>query len=59
MYNRQAIGYMLLACKEIGLDKETARKLYGEMYWQFDMKTEEEAEEQGFKWLHTVNNEEE
>ena len=52
MDNRQAIGYMLLACKEAGIDKETAKKLYGEMYWQFDMKTEEEAEKQGFEWYH-------
>lgn len=58
MYNRQAIGYMLLACKEIGLDKDTAKKLYGAMFWQFDMKTEEEAEEQGFEWYHSLDDEE-
>jgi hypothetical protein len=50
MTNREAIGYMLLACKEIGLDKETAKRLYDSMYWQFDMKTEDEAAEQGFQW---------
>jgi len=50
MDNRQAIGYMLVACKELGLDKETAQKLYREMYYQFDIKTEEEAEEIGLQW---------
>jgi hypothetical protein len=54
MDNRQAIGYMLLACKEVGLDKETAKKLYGAMYWQFDMKTEEEAERLGFEWYYSL-----
>lgn len=54
MYNRQAIGYMLLACKEIGIDKETAKKLYGSMYWLFDIKTEDEAEQQGFDWYHLL-----
>ncbi|OLS37720.1 hypothetical protein [Bacillus sp. MRMR6] len=54
MYNRQAIGYMLLACKEVGLDKEIAKKLYRLMYWQFDLKTEEEAEEQGLDWYYSL-----
>lgn len=55
MDNRQAIGYMLLACKEVGIDKDMAKKLYSEMYWQFDIKTEEEAEKQGFEWYHNKN----
>jgi len=54
MDNKQATGYMLLACKNAGLDKETIKKLYGEMYWLFDMKTEEEAEEQGFEWYRNL-----
>lgn len=54
MDNRQAIGYMLLACKKLGLDKETTRKIYGEMYYQFDMKTEDEAEKQGFDWYNNL-----
>jgi len=54
MDNRQAIGYMLLAVKNVGLDKETAKKLFGEMYYLFDIKTEEEAEEQGYDWYHNL-----
>ncbi|WP_194709686.1 hypothetical protein [Radiobacillus deserti] len=54
MTNRQAIGYMMLAAKEIGLDKETLKKLFGAMYWQFDMKTEGEAEEQGFDYYYKL-----
>lgn len=54
MDNRQAIGYMLLACEKVGLDKEITKKLYREMYWQFDMKTKEEAEEKGFAWYHSL-----
>ena len=50
--NNQALGYMLLACKEVGMDKEQVRLLIREMYFQFDMKTEEEAEKQGFEWYY-------
>lgn len=53
MDNRQAIGYMLLAAKASGLDKATTKKLFGEMYYLFDVKTEEEAEEQGYDWYHS------
>ena len=54
MDNRQALGYMLLACKDLQLDKETVRKLNRAMYVQFDLKTEEEAEEKGFDWYHSL-----
>lgn len=54
MDNRQAIGYMLLAAKAAGLDKETTKKFFGEMYYMFDIKTEEEAEEQGYEWYHQL-----
>ncbi|MYL36048.1 hypothetical protein GLW05_20975 [Pontibacillus yanchengensis] len=53
MDNRQAIGYMLLACKRAGYSKEQAKELFGEMYYLFDIKTEEEAETQGFGWYHS------
>jgi len=55
MDNSQALGYMLLACKKLGFDKETTKKIYGEMYYLFDIKTEEEAEEQGHKWYHSLD----
>lgn len=52
MDNRQAISYMLLACKKAKLNKETVDELYSNMYYMFDVKTEEEAEEQGFEWYY-------
>lgn len=52
--NKQALGYMLLACKELGYTKEQARELYRAMYLQFDMKTEEEAEELGHDWYYNL-----
>ncbi len=52
MNNREAIGYMLLACKELKLDAETVKKLRSAMYNQFDVKTEEEAEEQGHRYFY-------
>lgn len=52
MDNRQAIGYMLLACKKLGYDKEQAKALYSAMYYQFDIHTESEAEEKGHSWYH-------
>jgi hypothetical protein len=54
MDNRQAIGYMLLACKRLGYTKERTRELFGEMYYLFDIYTEEEAEEKGFDWYHSL-----
>jgi hypothetical protein len=54
MDNRQALGYLLLACKDLKLDKEYVRNLKRAMYVQFDLKTEEEAEEQGFNWYHSI-----
>lgn len=50
MDNRQAIGYMLLACRDAGLTHEQAQAIYKAMYLLFDLKTEEEAEEQGRAW---------
>lgn len=55
MDNNQAIGYMLLACRQLGLSKTQAKDLYSEMYYLFDLKTEEEAEKQGFIWYHSIN----
>lgn len=54
MDNRQALGYMLLACKKLNLPKEQVRELYRQMYWEFDFKTEEEAEEMGFQYYHDL-----
>lgn len=50
MTNNQAIGYMLLACKNAEIPLEDLQKLYSNMSYLFDIKTEEEAEEQGFDW---------
>ena len=57
MDNRQALGYMLLACQRLGYNKEQARELFREMYYLFDVYTEEEAEEKGFRWYHSLEDE--
>ena len=54
MDNYQALGYMLLACKELGYSKSETKKLFKAMNYMFDIKTEEEAEEQGFEWYHNL-----
>lgn len=54
MDNRQAIGYMLLACERLGYSKEQVKQLYREMYYLFDIKTESEAEAQGHEWYHRL-----
>lgn len=54
MTNRQAIGYMLLACKKVNFKKDEVRKLLQEMYWEFDLKTEDEAEVYGFEWYYSL-----
>lgn len=58
MDNYQAIGYMLLACKEAGYTKEQAKELYSNMYYMFDIKTEAEAEKQGFEWYRDLEEQE-
>jgi hypothetical protein len=55
MTNRQAIGYMLVACKKVNLEKEIVRRIFQEMYWEFDLKTEDEAESIGFNWFYSAN----
>lgn len=58
MTNREAIGYMLLGAKKLGLNKEEVKKLFGEMYYLFDIYTEEEAQEKGFDWYHNLEEQE-
>lgn len=59
MENRQAIGYMLVACKNLGFTKEQAMRLLGEMYYMIDVKSGEEAELQGFEWFDNLEEESE
>ncbi|BBW98879.1 hypothetical protein [Geobacillus subterraneus] len=54
MTNRQALGYLLLACKQLGMTKEEATKICQEMEYLFDALTEEEAEEQGWGWYRAM-----
>jgi len=54
MDNREALGYMLVALKELGYDQKTAKKIYGEMYYQFDLKTEDEADKIGHDWYYSA-----
>lgn len=45
MTNAAVIGYMILAAKELKLDKEVIRQLESNMKYFMDMRTEEQAEE--------------
>lgn len=44
MTNDAAIGYMILAAKDLGLDKEVISQLEENMKYFMDVKTESEAE---------------
>lgn len=44
--NGAAIGYMILAAKELDLPKDTIRQLEREMYCIMDYVTEEQAEKE-------------
>ncbi len=44
MTNKQAQSYAFLAMKKVGLPPKDIKKAIKEMYFQFDLKTEEEAE---------------
>lgn len=52
MTNDQAQGYVLLACKELGINREQAEQLIYAMEGQFDYYAEQEAREKGFDWLY-------
>ena len=56
MTNDQAQGYVLLACKELGISKEQAEQLIYAMESQFDYYAEQEAREKGFDWLYGREN---
>lgn len=58
MDNYEALGYMLLACKKANLSHKETKELYLNMNYMFDMKTENEAYEQGFKWYRSLDDEE-
>jgi hypothetical protein len=45
MTNNEAIGYTAIAMKELGFTKEQIEKVTNEMYYQFDTKTEQEADD--------------
>jgi chromosomal replication initiation ATPase DnaA len=51
---RQALGYFFLACKEANLPKDSVTELYKNICWQFDLKSPEEAEKQGYNWYETL-----
>lgn len=45
MTNDAAIGFMILAAKELGMDKDVIRKLMIEIHYQMDVHTDMEAEQ--------------
>jgi DUF438 domain-containing protein len=44
MNNSAAIGYVIMAAKNLDMDKETIKQLESEMKYCMDMKDEEQAE---------------
>lgn len=53
MDNRQALGYMLLACKSNNIEINIVKNIFRSMCCLFDVKTEDEAESQGFNWYYS------
>lgn len=51
MDNDQAVGYMLLACKEIGKTRKEAGELLLAMLDMFARNTEKEAQRNAAKWF--------
>jgi len=54
MDRQQALGYMLLACRDMGLSSEQVKQLYSSMKGQFDIKTAVEAEVEGVDWFRSI-----
>ncbi|WP_216830754.1 hypothetical protein [Alkalihalobacterium elongatum] len=59
MDNREALGYMLLACKELGYSKSQVRLLLREMSYMILTKTVEDTEGAHEWYTHLVENEHE
>lgn len=56
MTNEQAQGYVLLACKELGISRKEAEKFIFAMKSGFDFYSEDEAQTKGFDWLYEREN---
>lgn len=54
MNRNQALGYMVLTCKDIGLSPDKVKQLHSSMLEQFDKNTPIEAEIKGQEWLQSL-----
>lgn len=51
MNKEQALGYMLLSCKNMNLSQEQVKQIYLNMTHQFNQQTPEEAKKEGEEWF--------
>ncbi|MGG3691795.1 hypothetical protein [Heyndrickxia ginsengihumi] len=54
MNGNQAVGYVILVCKEIGLSSDKVKQLHSGMLSQLDRKTPIEAEIKGQEWFQSL-----
>lgn len=53
---KQALGYMLIACKEVGLSKELVNQIHSYMVAHLKGSTPEEVEGRGKEWFQSLEN---
>ena len=54
MDEEQAMGYMLLTCREIGLSIEQVNQIHSNVISQFHQRSPEEAKKQGEEWYRSI-----
>ncbi|MFS0883148.1 DnaA N-terminal domain-containing protein [Metabacillus niabensis] len=53
---KQALGYMLIACKEVGLSKDLVNQIHSYMVAHLKGSTPEEVEGRGKEWFQSLEN---
>ncbi|WP_077318176.1 hypothetical protein [Virgibacillus proomii] len=54
MDEEQAVGYMLLTCREMGLSMEQIKQIKSIMITQFQQHSPDEAKKQGAEWFRSI-----
>ncbi|MGP7819683.1 hypothetical protein [Niallia sp. 01092] len=57
MDKEQEMGYILLACKEIGLSSNQVKQIHSSLLAQFNTHTPEEAKREGINWFQSLEKE--
>lgn len=54
MDKEQALGYMLLTCRELGISIEQVKQIRSNMIYQYNNRSPDEAKMEGKEWFHSI-----